>query len=64
MRGNAKDKRMQWGRKKNHMQEVHFSTKKQKKIFQRKLRNGKQKDITSGNAYRKVGGYAKWKYVS
>ena len=64
MEGNAKAKRMAWARKKSHMQEVHFSTKKQKKLFQRKLRNGKNKDVSSGNAYRKVSGFAKWKYVS
>ena len=65
MEGNAKAKRMAWARKKSQMQEVHFSTKKQKKLFQRKLRNGKsKKDLPSGNAYRKVNGFAKWKYVS
>lgn len=64
MEGNAKTKRMQWCRKKSQMQEVHQSTKMQKKVFQRKLRNGKKKDLANGNAYRKVGGYAKWKYVS
>lgn len=64
MKGNAKSKRMAWCRKKNHIQEVHHSTKMQKKTFQRKFRNGKQKDIPSGNAYRKVSGHAKWRYVS
>lgn len=64
MEGNAKVKRMAWARKKSHMQEVHLSTKKQKKLFQRKLRNGKDKEVPSGNAYRKVSGFAKWKYVS
>lgn len=64
MEGNAKAKRMAWARKKNHMQEVHFSTKKQKKLFQRKLRNGKSKKDLPSDAYRKVNGFAKWKYVS
>lgn len=64
MTGNAKEKRMSWKRKKGHKEELHFSTKRQKKLFQRKLRNGKRKDIPSGNFYRKVSGYAKWNYVS
>lgn len=64
MRGNARDKRMSWQRKKNYTQEVHRSTKMQKKLFQRKLRNGKFRDLPSGNAYRKVNGCAKWNYVS
>lgn len=65
MVGNAKNKRMQFKRKKYQRLSIHFGTKMQKNIFQRKSRSGKHKDddISSGNAYRKVRGYAKYNYM-
>lgn len=66
MPGNAKVKRKQWSRKHIVNQELHFSIKKQKKQFQRHLRNGKFVELPSkGNAYRKVANEnAKWNFVS
>lgn len=63
MKGNAKDKRMQWSRKKVYGKELKFSTKKQKKYFQRKVRRNLL-DFSNGNLYRKIGRHEKWKYVS
>ena len=66
MQGTVRAKRKQWCRKHIHRQEVHFSIKKQKRQFQRCLRNGKYAELpVKGNAYRKVADRdAKWKYVS
>lgn len=66
MSGNARAKRKQWARKHIFRQELHFSIKKQKKQFQKHLRNGKYVDLpTKGNAYRKYADRdAKWEMVS
>lgn len=66
MSGNARAKRKQWVRKRIVGQELHFSIKRQKKQFQRHLRNGKSVDLPpKGNAYRKVPNRnAKWEMVS
>lgn len=66
MSGNARVKRKQWARKRILGQELHFSIKKQKKQFQKHLRNGKSVDLpTKGNAYRKYADRdAKWDMVS
>lgn len=64
MQGSAKVKRKSWSRK-GWKQELHFSIKKQKKQFQRQLRNGKNVELVDGNYYRKVAnGNAKWELVS
>lgn len=66
MSGNARAKRKQWARKRILGQELHFSIKKQKKQFQKHLRNRKHVDLpTKGNAYRKYADRdAKWEMVS
>lgn len=66
MPGNARAKRKQWTRKCVVGQELKFSIKKQKKTFQRKVRNGKPVELPSkGNSYRKVpNSDAKWTFVS
>lgn len=63
MTGNAKEKRMQWSRKKVYNKELKFSAKMQKKYFQRKFRHSKL-ELNDGNMYRKIGRHEKWKYVS
>lgn len=53
--GNADDKRRKWTRKCRVGKEVKFSIKCQKKVFQRKLRNGKYVELpANGNSYRKA----------
>lgn len=66
MSGNARAKRKQWARKRIVGQELHFSIKKQKKQFQKHLRNGKQIELpVKGNGYRKYPNRdAKWTMVS
>lgn len=66
MPGNAKVKRKQWRRKKAFQRELKYSIRKQKKMFQHKVRNGKSVELPSkGNSYRKVPNRnAKWEYVS
>jgi len=63
--GNAYAKRRQWGRNCRVGQELRFSTKTQKRRFQRQFRNGKSLDCPrKGNYYRKLGKDAKWDLVS
>lgn len=63
MEGTAKQKRQQWLRKKTQKEQLHFSIKTQKKEFQRKMRNGKVKDVVNGSAYKKLPNRnAKWLY--
>lgn len=66
MPGNARAKRKQWSRKRIMGQELKFSIKKQKKQFQRKVRNGKSVELPQkGNSYRKIPNpAAKWELVS
>ena len=66
MPGNARAKRRQWTRKCVVGQELKFSIKKQKKQFQRKMRNGKSVELPQkGNSYRKIPNpAAKWEMVS
>lgn len=63
MNGNAKEKRMQWGRKKVCDKELKFGAKMQKKYFQKKFRHSRL-ELNDGNMYRKIGRHEKWKYVS